>query len=210
MSQRQESTFETLLKRTQDVIISSIHIGQGMTRDINSLYEAALNGGAKAEAELFSALTERFSLFAHQMVWNREEAEDLVQAALAVVAAEYREVAIEVSFAAWAHKILENRLLGYIQKQRREKGRNVSSDTDEYRPEEARSDPTLRMKLLACLKRIGLANRRYARIINLHHFGYARDEICRKMRMTLQQSYVVMSRARSMLKKCLDEGEIHS
>jgi DNA-directed RNA polymerase specialized sigma24 family protein len=64
------------------------------------------------------------------------------------------------------------------------------------------------MRLLACLKKICLANRRYARIINLHQLGYSRVDICGRLEMTLEQSYVVMSRARAMLKECLDKGEI--
>jgi DNA-directed RNA polymerase specialized sigma24 family protein len=124
------------------------------------------------------------------------------------VAEQYREVRIDTSFAAWAHKIMENRLLGYIQRRRREKGRSVSSDSEEFLPGTWVPDPTLRMKLLVCLKKLGLANRRYARIINLHHFGLSRKEVCEKMNMNPGQSYVVMSRARAMLKECLDKGNL--
>lgn len=179
-----------------------------MTPNINEIYQLAVGGDNKAETELFKALTERFRLFAHLKVWNREEAEDLVQEALAVVAAEYSAVKIETSFAAWAHKIMENRILGYIQKRKREEGRVISGETNEYLSASRTPDPSLRLKLLDCLKKVCLANPRYARIINLHHFGLSRLEICERLEMTLDQSYVVMSRARSMLKECLDTGNI--
>jgi RNA polymerase sigma-70 factor (ECF subfamily) len=179
-----------------------------MAQNINELYKLAASGDKKAEAELFATLTDRFRLFAHLKVWNQEEAEDLVQEALAVVVAEYGKIKIETSFAAWAHKIMENRLLGYIQKRRREKGRKTSGETNEYLTASWTPDPTLRMRLLDCLKKVCLANRRYARIINLHHLGYSRVDICGRLEMTLDQSYVVMSRARAMLKECLDKGEI--
>lgn len=175
---------------------------------INELYSQARAGEKSAENQLFQKLTDRFRLFAHQKIWNQEEAEDLVQAALAVVAAEYRQVNVEISFAAWAHKIIENRLLGYIQKQRRQKGRTTSSDEKEYLTAAWTPNPTLRMRLLDCLKKVGRANRRYARIINLHHFGYTREEVCKRLELTREQSYVVMSRARSMLKECLETGEV--
>lgn len=179
-----------------------------MAGNINELYHLAANGHNKAETELFATLIDRFRLFAHLRVWNREEAEDLVQEAMSVVAAEYRAVNIESSFAAWAHKIMENRLLGYIQKMRREKGRVVSGETDEYLTGSWTPDPTLRMRLLDCLKKVAMANRRYARIINLHHLGHSREEICRRLEITPDQSYVVMSRARAMLKKCLEKGSV--
>lgn len=179
-----------------------------MARSINELFRLAANGDNKAETELFSTISDRFSLFAHQKVWNREEAEDLVQEAMAVVAAEYRTVKIETSFAAWAHKIMENRILGYIQKRRREKGRVAVGEHGAYLTASWTPDPSLRTRLLACLKKICLANRRYARIINLHQLGYSRNEICGMLDMTLDQSYVVMSRARGMLRDCLDKGDI--
>jgi RNA polymerase sigma factor (sigma-70 family) len=179
-----------------------------MIPSVNELYELAASGDKQAEARLFAALTDRFRLFAHLRVWNRDEVDDLVQAALAVVAEEYRSVNIETSFAAWAHKVMQNRLLGYIQKQRREKGRMASGDTNNCRQASWTPDPTLRMKLLACLKKVGLANRRYARILNLHHIGFSRDEVCERLGVTRDQSYLIMSRARSMLKKCLDKGVI--
>jgi len=179
-----------------------------MAPNINEIYQLAAGDDSKAETELFKALIERFRLFAHLRIWNREEAEDLVQDALAVVAAEYRTVKIETSFVAWAHKIMENRILGYIQKRRREKGRVISGETNDYLTASWAPDPTLRLKLLDCLKKVCLANPRYARIINLHHLGLSKREICEKLEITLEQSYVVMSRARAMLKECLNTGDI--
>lgn len=180
-----------------------------MTPNINEIYQFAAGGDSKAETELFNVLTDRFRLFAHLRVWNREEAEDLVQEALAVVAAEYRAVKIESSFAAWTHKIMENRILGYIQKRRREHGRVISGETNEYLRASWTPDPTLRLRLLDCLRKVCKANPRYARIINLHHLGFSRQEISGKLGITLDQSYVVMSRARAMLKECFESGDIN-
>ena len=179
-----------------------------MTRTIDELYNLVVSGDKKAEAELFSALADKFRLFAHRRVWNSKEAEDLVQNALIVVTEEYRQVQIETSFSAWAHKIMENRLLGYIQKRRREKGRNASEESFAYLAGSWVPDPTVKMKLLNCLKKIGSANRRYARILNLHQIGFSRKEVCQRIGMHLQQSYMVMSRARAMLRDCLDKGDI--
>jgi RNA polymerase sigma factor (sigma-70 family) len=179
-----------------------------MTGNVNRLYKLALTGDVNAETDLFSALTDRFHLFARLSVWNRDDVEDLVQTALTVVAAEYRSVSIETSFAAWAHKVMQNRLLGYIQKQRRERGRMESIDSRELQSAPTTPDPMFRTRLLSCLRIVALANRRYARILNLHHIGFSREEVCEKLGVTREQSYLIMSRARSMLKKCLDKGDI--
>lgn len=173
----------------------------------DELYNRACGGDKSAQNELFKKLTDRFWVFAHRRVWNKEEAEEIVQNALATVLSEYRETDISANFAAWAHKVIENKFLAYIQTRRRRNGRDIPLEsavclTDNWQP-----DPTLKMRLLNCLKQISRANQRYARILNLHHFGFKRDEVCKKLGMTITQSYVVMSRARAMLKDCLNEGE---
>ncbi|UCC44871.1 MAG: RNA polymerase sigma factor [Candidatus Zixiibacteriota bacterium] len=179
-----------------------------MASNINRLYELAVGGDSRAEADLFAALTDRFRVFAHHKVWNSDDAEDLVQAALTVVAAEYRTIEIKTSFVAWAHTVMKYRLLGYIQKQRREKGRTTFGETAEYLTASWTPKPDLIIQLADCLKMIGKANRRYARILNMHRLGFSRKEVCEKLEMTQQQSWVVMSRARAMLRQCIEHGDI--
>jgi len=173
---------------------------------INELYNRARAGDKSAETELFRKLTDRFLVYAHRKVWKRDEAEEIVQNALAPVASEYRQVDIVSSFAAWAHKVIENRFLAYIQTKQRQAGRNVSLDTADAHTGNWAPDPTLKMRLLNCFKQVGQASRRYARILNLHNLGFKRDEVCEKLGMTITQSYVIMSRARAMLKECLEKG----
>lgn len=175
---------------------------------INDLYRMAGAGDKSAETELFRLLTDRFEYFAHRRVWIKEDAEEMVQNALATVLSEYRTIEITTSFAAWAHKVLENKFLAYIQAKRRQGGRITRLSDADYITENWVPDPTLKMRLLACLKEVGRASRRYARILNLHHLGFGRTEVCEKLGMTATQSYVVLSRARAILKKCLDEGNI--
>jgi DNA-directed RNA polymerase specialized sigma24 family protein len=174
---------------------------------INNLYERARNGDKSAEAEMFKKLTDRFWVFAHRRVWDKTEAEELVQNALATVAAEYCQTEVLSSFSAWAHKVLENKFLAYIQARKRRQGRSVSLGSVDFISNNWIPDPTLKMRLLNCLKLVSRSNQRYARILNLHSLGFKRAEICEKLGMTIVQSYVVMSRARAMLKKCLDKEE---
>jgi len=179
-----------------------------MTRTIDELHSLVVSGDQKAEVQLFSALADKFRLFAHRRVWNSQEAEDLVQNALMVVTKEYLQLEIETSFSAWAYKVIQNRLLAYIQKRRREEGRNVPDDSCAYLAGSWVPDPVLKMKLLDCLRKVGSTNRRYARILNLHQIGFSRKEVCQRLGMHLQQSYMVMSRARAMLRECLEKGDI--
>ncbi len=175
---------------------------------INELYNKACGGEKSAQDELFKKLTDRFWVFAHRRVWNKEEAEDIVQNALATVMSEYRQTDISANFAAWAHKVVENKFLAYIQTRRRQSGRNVPLENTDCLTDNWQPNPTLKMRLLNCLKQISRASQRYARILNLHHLGFKRDEVCKKLGMTITQSYVVMSRARALLKECLEKGEI--
>jgi RNA polymerase sigma factor (sigma-70 family) len=175
--------------------------------NINELYNRTNSGDKSAETELFKKLTDRFWVFAHRKVWSKDEAEEIVQNALTTVLSEYRETNFSTSFAAWAHKVIENKFLAYIQTKRRQGGRDISLESTGYVTDNWMPDPTLKMRLLNCFKQICQANQRYARILNLHHLGFKRDEVCKKLGMTITQSYVVMSRARAMLKNCLDEGD---
>ena len=178
-----------------------------MSTAINDLHSRALLGDSDAEKQLFSFLTGRFLTFAHQKVWNNEDAEEIIQNALATVAAEYKTIEIESSFAAWAHKVLEYKFLAYLQTKKRQKGRNVPIDNTEYESGGWTPEPGLKMHLLDCLNKVGRTSRRYARILNLHHLGFTREEICDRLDLTRNQSYAVMSRARAMLRDCLEKGE---
>ena len=137
-----------------------------MSTAINDLHSRALLGDSDAEKQLFSFLTGRFLTFAHQKVWNNEDAEEIIQNA-----------------------------------------RNVPIDNTEYESGGWTPEPGLKMHLLDCLNKVGRTSRRYARILNLHHLGFTREEICDRLDLTRNQSYAVMSRARAMLRDCLEKGE---
>ena len=116
---------------------------------------------------------------------------------------EYGRIEFTTSFAAWAHKVLENKLLAYIETRRRSEGRNLPLP-DESSPQLAiESDPLLKGRLIECLKRLAGSNRLYARILALHYQGLSKDEICERLNLTRKNSYVVMSRARAQLRDCV-------
>jgi RNA polymerase sigma factor (sigma-70 family) len=124
------------------------------------------------------------------------------------IAREYKQIDIRTSFVAWACKVLDNRVLTYI--------RNKKTRQDRIRPLAEGAEPTgvldgdveLKVTLRDCLKKISTDNPRYARILNLHYQGYSTDEVCRKLNMTPNHSYVTLSRARSMLAACLEKGGV--
>ena len=118
------------------------------------------------------------------------------------IAAKIDDTEFNVSFAAWAYKVLENKLLYYY--------RTKKSRSDRFAGEAevdgvaAQLNPSLKLKLLDCLRKIHAANRRHARILNLRYQGYDTEEICSKIGITRNNVYIILSRARSMLKQCLE------
>jgi hypothetical protein len=66
----------------------------------------------------------------------------------------------------------------------------------------------LLITLRECLKQVGRANIRYARILNFIYQGQDFDYICQRLTMTRNNAYSVLSRARTMLMKCVDKGII--
>jgi RNA polymerase sigma factor (sigma-70 family) len=174
--------------------------------DIDVLYNAAIRGDGAAEDLLFTCLTARFRLFVRRRLWGQADWEDVVQEALATVSSEYRDIQISTSFAAWAYKVLRNKMLNYGQSRRRQAERtapfveaNHASVPWQY------SD--IRRRLLDCLRRVGGANLRYARILNFHYLGYTTKEICERMNVRRENFYSILSRARVMLERCLEQED---
>lgn len=179
-----------------------------MVSDITTLQAAARRGNSRAEEELFGLLSARFAYFTHRRIWSRDDAEEVVQEALAVIAKEYKTVEFTESFAAWAYKVLDNRILNFIRSKQREK-RNRDQMAEERSDNFGNApDLSLKSRLLECLKKVAGANQRYARILNLHYQGFKTNEICDRLSLKPNNCYVVLARARAMLRTCLEEGEV--
>lgn len=176
--------------------------------DLNQLYMAAAGGNRRANEELFEHLSVRFRAFARLRIWDVDEAEDVVQNALLAIAEEILQLTQVTSFAAWAYKVLDNRILSYLKKKQRESGRQQTLSDYLRVAMSEHNDSELARRLLDCLGKIGSANRRYARILNLHYQGYSTEEVCEKLDVSCDHAYVILYRARSMLQICLDTGDI--
>jgi len=178
--------------------------------DINSLYDSVCDGDESAVQKLFELLNARFRLFARRQVWDNLDAEEIVQEALMTVSKEYRSLTIETSFAAWAYKVIDNRIKAYRKNKKRliRRSELLASDADAQERALRDVSPSLKQALLECLHKVGKSNRRYARVLNLSHQGYGADEICRKMNLTRANLYSILSRARTALQACLERGEL--
>jgi RNA polymerase sigma factor (sigma-70 family) len=177
--------------------------------NINDLHKVAQAGDKSAEAQLFTVLTERFEQFTHRRIWEEESVRDVVQDALMVIAREYRAITVEKSFSAWAYKVLDNRILSYIKKKRQQDGRMVSaSDPDNPFERSFTPDPELRLRLMDCLEKLHQTNTRHATILDLHRRGFKTEEIGAELNLSANGVYISLHRARKMLERCLDTGEV--
>ena len=177
--------------------------------NINDLHKIARTGDKSAEAQLFTALTERFERFTHRRIWEKDSVKDVVQDALMAIAKEYKQITFEKSFSAWAYKVLDNRILSYIKKKRQQNGRLVSaSDPDSPFERSFTPDPELRLRLLDCLEKVHQVNARHAIILDLHSRGFKTEEIGRELNLSANGVYISLHRARKMLEICLNTGDI--
>ncbi len=175
--------------------------------NINSLYEMVRKGSKDAEERLFSELFESFSIFVQQRIWNKQDCEEIVQESLVAIKDKYTSIEFEKSFAAWAYRVLENKILHFLRSKRYHESRYLQDS--EYHPSmQIRPDPDFKRRLLNCLKLISIKNIRCARVLNMHYQGFSVSEICDKLRLTRNSMYILLSRARSLLKLCLEKGEI--
>jgi len=175
--------------------------------DINELYNNARQGDEASERRLFVLLSERFAEFAHRRVWNEQDARDVVQEALLTITREYRSLKVETSFAAWAYKVLDNRILAYIKSKRVRDGRMAGDAALERMPARPDENPTLRTRLLECLRKIHRRSPRHVRVLNLRYQGYTTEEICERMKISRNALYILMCRVRAMLDMCLNAGD---
>ncbi len=175
---------------------------------INELYENARTGNKSSEEQLFQTLSVRFRALVVQKVKDYDDCNDIVQNAIVAISKEYREIEITTSFSAWAYKVLQNRILKYFNSNQRKTSNEESLLQFYVPPGNFKPDPTLESRLVGCLKKISQAGLKYARILNLFYQGYSTEDVCAKLDIVPNHSYVILSRARSMLRLCLDKGEI--
>lgn len=175
--------------------------------DINALQQIARSGDKEAENKLFRTLSVRFKFFVQQRVLHKEDVEDIVQSTLSTIAEKYKNIEFRWSFARWAYSCLEKNVKIYyrskhyrLSKLGRLKNKASASGNRDY-------DPTMKMQLIECIKKVSQANRRYARILNLYYQGYTTDEISEKLRVSRENTYVIFHRARTALRQCLEDGE---
>ena len=184
-----------------------VQVGTGNTLNINVLHNKAHTGDTVAEERLFECLSARFRLFVLQRVRNEQDCEEIVQEALRTVFEKYKEIEFQKSFAAWAYRVLENKILAHFKTRKLEENKLAHLASHIGQHQSANPDAALESKLLECLNKLGDANRKYARILNFHYQGYTVTEICEKLSLTHTNLYTILSRARSMLLACLERGE---
>lgn len=176
---------------------------------IDTLYQDMRAGDTAAERQLFKKLSESFRLFAQHRLGDERDAEEVVQEALMTIAQKHQSTVFETSFKSWAYRVLENKILDcYRARQYRMRRFIPLIDHDSRDPRPA-CDVDLRRRLIACLKEVAGVNTRFARVLSLHYQGYTTGDICARLALSRNGVYVLLSRARSMLKSCLEEGEIH-
>jgi RNA polymerase sigma factor (sigma-70 family) len=180
------------------------------TTNINELYAQIRAGDLSQKEALFRALRARFSVFVRQRTRNKEDIEDIVQNALMTISREYCNLDISAGFSTWAYKVLEHRMLAFLKDRTRSERRSTYLNTGEdgNLVRARATDLIFKRTLLECLTKVGRANRRYARILNLKNQGYTADEICRRLNVTTNNFYSILHRARKMLETCLDSGDV--
>ncbi len=172
-------------------------------------YGRACQGDEEAENELFKHLLVRFRFIARRKI-KGNEAEDVVQKALKSILGNYKTVAFRISFWAWAYGVLQNKIKDYFKDKNQEEDKFVSLSEVENLlidpPPEI--DPEFERKLVNCLKQIMKYNIDYARALNLTYQGYKAGDIARKLKVNINNLYVILHRARAMIDLCLKKGKI--
>jgi RNA polymerase sigma factor (sigma-70 family) len=180
-----------------------------MNNLLDNLLLKAKSGDARAEDELMQYLSVRFVMIAKHNI-GRGAAEDIAQEACLTIVKKYKTETYTKSFQAWAYGVLKMKIKAHIADLIRERDRIVS-ELESYKCQPIQPpeiDPDLRRRLAKCFKQIMRQNIPYARALNLAYHGYKAPEIAVKLKVNVNNLYVILSRGRSMLDLCLKRGTI--
>ena len=175
---------------------------------ISKLYKKYASGDPAAREPLFQELYVSFRILARHRIANRDDAEEAVQSAVVKASTKMDQLTDEDKFSAWAHRILKNEIVELQRKQQDHRRRFVDAEDARLRSADDPVDSDLRARLKDCLRKINAVSGRHARILTLRYEGYGTREICEMLSVSQGNLYVLLHRARTMLKNCLDSGEI--
>ena len=205
---RREQNYWLISRLFPTILILTIDLVTMTSIGINDLYSRLINGDTSAENELFQKLTVSFGLFVEQRIQDESDAQEVVQDSLMVIARKLKNLEISTSFSAWAYKTLQYELLHYYRSKGYRERTFVHTDELNQMTGTYELDPKFRIKLLDCLKQLSQTQLRYAQALTLRFQGYSPAEIARKLDISSNNFYVTLSRARSLLKDCLNTGAI--
>jgi RNA polymerase sigma-70 factor (ECF subfamily) len=169
---------------------------------MDELVEKAKAGDKSAEAEIYKYLFVRFKFLAKRRM-RSDDYEDLAQEACMTVLEKYKTQEFEISFTAWAYGVLRMKIGNWLQAQKRPSGQTESLDEAYSMAADPEIDPDLKRFLIECIKIIAGSYNRYARVMVLNYQGYSSGEVCERLKISINNYYVVMNRGRAMLRDCL-------
>lgn len=176
----------------------------------SDLYRRMSGGDQAARKQLYEQLYVSFRILARHRVADWNDAEEVVQAAMVKVSSKLDQLTEAERFSAWAHAILKHEIIDHYRTVRSRRNREVELEDSSMSHSQDPDDRQLKAKLKECLKKLNAVFGKHARILNLRYQGYSTSEICNRMQLTPNNLYVMLNRARAMLKNCLESGEIRS
>ncbi len=210
ISQEPHKQIDMISERSHiaDDIGMSASIYQSM--DIREIVTEATRGNRLAEEDLFGYLHIRFSIVAERRL-GKQDAEDIVNEACITVLQKYKSLAPGDRFEPWAYKVLRNLIGSYLRDSSvRKRTVETTGQIDRFdAPIPSAVDPEVRLRLISCLRKVARAFPRYARAVNLVNLGYETDEICRRLKVSRSNLYVLLHRGRAWLAACM-QGEYSS
>jgi RNA polymerase sigma factor (sigma-70 family) len=175
---------------------------------LDHIIDMARSGNEAAEKELIGYLHERFLYLAKRRIGG-EDATDIAQDACMIILRKYRSCEDHGNFEAWAYKILRNIIGNYLQHKNVEQD-HIIAGKDELKQTQNPAeeiDPTFERRLLACLRKILIRNKLYARVLNLTYLGFKTSEICDRLKITAGYYYVILNRGRKALMSCIEASK---
>ncbi len=173
------------------------------------LFQKLADGDSSARDPLFRELYVSFRILARHRIAGWDDAEEVVQTAIVKASTKMDQLTDKTKFSAWAHRILKNEVIEFQRRKQRDRQRHADVDAGSLTLCSDPVDSDLRTRLKDCLQKINAVSGRHARILSLRYQGYGTEDICERLSLTSGNLYVLLHRARTMLRTCLESGEVH-
>lgn len=180
---------------------------EAQNQHINQLLERCKQSDANAQMQIYKGYYKAMYNTAYRILNNEFEAEDIMQEAFLTAFTKLNTFKGEVAFGAWLKRIVINKSLTQLKKNKRYDEVKLEVISNEEQEEEIINYSGIKAEEIT--EKINSLKQNYSLVLNLHLIeGFDYEEIAQILNYTNENVRTTVSRAKKKLKKILQEDSL--